>query len=506
MARNNPLLSTYTPDLARDLHELRFDPLGFVKYAFKWGEEDLKGLEPDLWQIDILNTLGAELKDRNFDGINPVEPTRIAVASGHGIGKSALTAWIILFIMATRPKCRGVITASIFAQLQTKTWAELKKWKERCVFGHVFDMSTSKGSLSIWYDNEKLKPNWKADGQTCKEENSEAFAGLHAMDSTPFYIFDEASAVPDKIWEVAEGGLTDGEPIHLVFGNYTRNTGRFHECFNRFKHRWITRQIDSRTCRFPNKAYLQQAIDDYGIDSDYVRTRILGLPPRSASNQLISSLNIHEAMKMRQAIQIASLAKVLGVDVARGNNDKSVLFPRWGDDARSIPLREVMIRDTMAIVREIQNFHEEENFDAIFIDATGIGAGVFDRCLELGLPVYEVQFGENAVDRQYRNNRAYIYGRLNERGMKRGLALPDDDELKEELTATEFYLTTGKNQIILIPKDDIRAELGRSPDKADALALTYFMEIMPKQRNFGDLGKTNHQSDYNPLDNDDYPL
>lgn len=489
-----------SPDIAADLVRFHYDPLGFVMYAFQWGKEDLKGLEPDTWQIEVLQDLGDSLKQKAFDGTEPVLPTQIAVASGHGIGKSALVAWIILWIMATRPKCRGIITASIFAQLQTKTWAELKKWKERCIFGDMFEMSNSKGSLGIWHDNNKLKHNWRADGQTCKEDNSEAFAGLHAMDSTPFYIFDEASAVPDKIWEVAEGGLTDGEPIWIVFGNYTRNTGRFHECFTKFKHRWITRQIDSRTCRFPNKQYIQRAIEDYGEDSDYVRTRIRGLPPRAASNQLIKSSDIYLAQRRNPDIH-AFDANVLGVDIARSGEDANILFPRRGNDAVSRPYKEIHSRDTMEIVRVIQDFHLREKFDAIFIDATGVGAGVFDRCLQLGLPVWEVQFSGRAPDRQYANMRAYIYGRLNDE-IKRNLAIPEHDtKLEEELVVQEFFYTTKSNQIILIPKDDIKKTLGRSPDRSDALALTYAMHIEPpKGRTFDDY--SGHQSDYDPLNSD----
>jgi len=484
-------------DVAQDLVKFHYDPLGFVRYAFKWGKEDLVGLEPDNWQEEVLQDLGDSLRNNQFDGINPVMPTQIAVASGHGIGKSALVAWIILFIMATRPKCRGTITASIFAQLQTKTWAELKKWKERCIFGKMFEISSSKGSLAIWHDDPKYKSNWRADGQTCKEDNSEAFAGLHAMDSTPFYIFDEASAVPDKIWEVAEGGLTDGEPIWIVFGNYTRNTGRFHDCFNKFKHRWLTKQIDSRVCRFPNKEYIQRAIDDYGEDSDYVRTRIRGLPPRAASNQLIKTSDIFHAQRRNPDIYGFD-ANVLGVDIARSGEDSNILYPRRGNDGASREYKRVDTRNLMEVVTEIETFHKKEKFDAIFIDATGIGAGVYDRCLQLGLPVWEVQFSAKSPDRTYANYRAYMYGTLNE-ALKRKLSIPENDiKLEEELVAQEFFHTTKSNQIILIPKEDLKKTLGRSPDISDALALTYAMYIEIDQERKHQ-SSSSHESDYDPL-------
>jgi hypothetical protein len=152
----------------------------------------------------------------------------------------------------------------------------------------------------------------------------------------------------------------------------------------------------------------------------------------------------------------------------------------------------------MEVVREIQDFHRREKFDAIFIDSTGLGAGVYDRCLQLGLPVWEVNFGANAPDRAYANMRAYIYGQLNE-AMKRHLAIPKDDkELEEELVAQEFFYTQKSNQIILVPKEDLRKLLGRSPDKSDGLALTYALHIEPdKARKFDDV--TAHSSEYDPL-------
>ncbi|EBI0451191.1 terminase, partial [Salmonella enterica subsp. enterica serovar Cerro] len=189
-----------------------------------------------------------------------VEAYRCATSSGHGIGKSALTAWVILYIMSTRPFCKGVVTANTSEQLRTKTWGELGKWKKRCITGHWFEYNNGKGNMNIYHVDHM--ESWRCDGQTCREENSESFAGLHAANSSPFYIFDEASAVPDKIWEVAEGGLTDGEPFWFAFGNPTRNTGRFRECFRKFKHRWRRKQIDSRLAKMTNKELIEEWRND----------------------------------------------------------------------------------------------------------------------------------------------------------------------------------------------------------------------------------------------------
>ena len=267
------------------------NPLGFVEFAFAWGAGDLKGWDgPDVWQRDLLIQIGAAVKARGFNGIDPVEAIREATSSGHGIGKSAMVAWLILWIMSTRPHAKGVVTANTSTQLETKTWAELAKWKKRCVTGHWFKITY----LSIAHVD--YPQTWRCDGVTCREENSEAFAGQHSAGSTPFYIFDEASNVPAIIWEVAEGGLTDGEPMFFAFGNPTRNSGQFHACFGAMKHRWETRQIDSRSCKIPNKAQIQQWVDDYGEDSDFVRVRVRGVFPRAGSTQFISNEAVDGAM------------------------------------------------------------------------------------------------------------------------------------------------------------------------------------------------------------------
>ena len=197
------------------------DPLGFVKFAFRWDEGPLKGFKgPDVWQSKLLRHIGDEVKSRGFDGINSVMPIRTAVTSGHGIGKSAMVAFLILWVMSTRPNSKGTVTANTATQLKTKTWSELEKWRSRCITGHWFNVT---GTAIEHVTSPK---SWRADAITCREENSEAFAGQHEKESTSWYIFDEASNIPSKIWEVATGGLTDGEPMMFVFGNPTRNSGR----------------------------------------------------------------------------------------------------------------------------------------------------------------------------------------------------------------------------------------------------------------------------------------
>src|SRR5262247_1427051 len=153
---------------------------------------------------------------------------------------------------------------------------------KRSIFAEWFEFNSSR------LYHKSSPETWFCTPQTCREENSEGFAGQHAADSTSFYIFDEASGVPDKIFEVAEGGLTDGEPMIFLFGNATRTSGKFDRVmFGEERDRWIRRTVDSRTAKFTNKQQLQQWVEDYGEDSDFVRVRVRGERPRAATNQLI---------------------------------------------------------------------------------------------------------------------------------------------------------------------------------------------------------------------------
>jgi len=477
------------------------DPLGWVMMAFEWGRGELTGWDrPDDWQIEFLQEWGAEIRKRKFDGVHAVDPIRMARASGHGIGKSALVAFIVLFILSTRPFARGVLTANTVTQLRTKTWAELAKWKARCITGHWFDMTSGGANLSLSHLDHKER--WRLDAQTSKEENSEAFAGLHAADSTPFYVFDEASAIPDKISEVAQGGLTDGEPAFFQFGNPTRNTGYFYDCcFGKLRHRWLAKSIDSRTCRTPNHRLHAEWIEDYGIDSDYVRVRVRGLPPNAASTQFIAR-DVVQAARKRETTPEDYQPILVGVDVARFGDDRSVIRTRRGRDAKTWPAKVYRGLTTMQLAAKVAEHVAElgvvQQVGAVFIDGVGVGGGVVDRCRQLNVPnIIEVNGGARPNQARYGNKRTEMYAGL--RDWLAGGALPDEQGLEDELVAVE-YAIDGQNRLVLVPKDETKDLLGESPDDADALALTFAEPVgpLPTRHPHESSPAYLHQSDYDP--------
>jgi hypothetical protein len=479
-------------ELAEFVGQFYDDPLGFVQACYPWGEPGTQlehQVGPDTWQVDALEDIGRQVRTRAFDGLAAVQPIRVAVSSGHGIGKSTLQAWLVDWIMSTRPRCRGTVTANTATQLDTKTWAAIQSWTKLCLTGHWFECNTAR----MYYKGER--DNWFCAPQSCKEENSEAFAGQHAADSTSFYVIDEGSAVPDKIYEVAEGGLTDGEPMIFVFGNCTRSQGRFHRiAFGSERNRWSVYTIDSRTSRFTNKQQIAEWLELYGEDSDFFRVRVRGLPPAASDLQFIDTKSVTDA-QTRPAFSLEDDPLVCGLDVARGGADHNVFRFRRGLDARSIPPMRIpgeKTRDSTKLIavacEVLEKAYDGRKVAMLFIDGTGIGGPIYDRLVQLGYGarVMEVQFGSEAPEvtnsQKFANMRAWIWGKTRD-WLKRG-AIDPDPRLEQDLTAPG-YTHDKSDRIVLESKEHMKARGIDSPDDGDALALTFAAPVVVRQINHG---------------------
>jgi len=468
------------------------DPLRFVLWAFPWGETPETSVVrlkepwskkyprfkygPDAWACELLEDIGKEVRVRKFDGAHAVEPLRYAIASGHGIGKSCITAWLVCWILATRPGCKGVVTANTANQLETKTWAEIRKWLKRSLVADMFEIKAT----SI--ESKESPESWRVDALTCKEENAESFAGLHAASSTPFYIFDEASAIPEAVYEVAEGGLTDGEPMMFLFGNPTRSSGTFHACFNNYKKKayWNLRNIDSRTVEITNKEQIEKWRQEYGEDSDFFRVRVRGEFPSVSSMQFIPTDAAEEAT-VRRLDHNTATAAIIGVDVARFGDDDSVIYTRIGKGY--LPIKRFHGLSTTDLVAKVKVHFESVKklgFPAdriyIFVDEGGVGGGPKDMLRDDGYPVRGVQFGEKADDSQtYSRKREEMWGRMKQ-WLNDGGTIPNDRDLVEDLIAPEYDILPG-GQVKLETKKEMKKRGLRSPDAADALALTFAFKI-----------------------------
>lgn len=454
------------------------DPLGFVDFAYPWGKpgilKDRTG--PDEVQAEILQDIAEEVKKRPFDGHNPVSPIQVAIASGHGVGKSTVAAWLVDWIMCTRPNAQGTITANTFRQLESKTWAQIQKWTKLLICSHWFNVTSSKmyriGSGE----------SWSCSTQTCKEDNSESFAGQHAADSTSFYIFDEASNIPDEIFNVAKGGLTDGAPMIFLFGNPTKKSGKFYRCTHGSERgKWVHKAIDSRKSSLTNHEELAKWVAEEGIDSDFVRVRVLGLPPNAETVQFIDNDRV-SAAQMRQVVSLRDQPLVAGVDMAWGGEDSNVIRFRCGQDARSIPPIKIAgerTRDAQVLVTKLSDVlstdYAGRRVKMMFLDSAGIAGAVVPRLRELGFNnVIEVNFGADSPDEHYANQRAFMWGQLKEWLLTGGI--DKDPQLEVDLTAP-WYKHDTRTRILLEAKDKMKLRGYDSPDDGDALALTFAMKV-----------------------------
>jgi hypothetical protein len=513
--------------LADTIADFYADPLGYVMFNWDWNNDtsiqlvklaepwkSRYGCEygPDVWACEFLDQLGRDIKARGFNGKDPVEPIMYSTASGHGIGKSVMVAWLIKFVIDTRPSCKGTVTANTDIQLRTKTWATLGEWHAKSLTAHWADYSAGRGSMAL----KSKYLGGVVTAQTSREENSESFAGQHAANSTSFYIFDEASGIGENIFEVRKGGLMTGEPMVFDFGNPTRNTGAFYEnCVGSQKHRYTVRMIDARSVAITNKKEQQKMVDDFGIDSDIVKVRVLGQFPAQGSTQFIGGDQVGDAM-VRPLPPLNRDPIVLGVDVARFGDDDSVIYTRQGMDARSWFSEKDRYKgiDTVQltgkVIEKIRFFRNLGHRVAmIFVDGGGIGGGVVDQLRHLGYPVTEVNFGGKPTDTNtYRYKVDEMWGKVRD-ALGTRLCLPQDQgagspgrELKEQLLSRQFGYTTNGQKINLESKAELKERGYSSPDIADGLALTFAAEVAPGNANDFAGHNVNEKPniDYNPLE------
>jgi hypothetical protein len=432
------------------------DPIGFTRFMYDWGHGQLAEWDgPDKWHQEV----GQVIKDY-LEGPDEL-PLQIAVASGHGAAKTAFVGWLIHWFMSCRPHPQVVCTANTETQLNTKTWRELAKWHKLSANKEWFDWTATSYYL-------KAHPEtWKANAIPWSENNTEAFAGTH--EENVLVVFDEASKISDKIWEVTDGVLTTKKNIWVVFGNGTRNVGRFYDCFHKHKNRWKTWNIDSRTCRAANKAYLDRLVEAYGgEDSDQSRVRVRGLFPRTATRQLISTEAV-EKCQQKEAEGWEYLPKVMGVDIARFGENSSTICIRQG--RKVFPIEVLPKQDLMQTAHRVAEAIKEHRPIQTFVDGSGIGAGVVDRLRQLNFNVVDVNGGNSSLNPRFLNKRAEMWWECKE-FIESGCELPPDQKLKDELTCVE-YDYTDKGRIRLDRKTDIMEKYGFSPDRADALTMTF---------------------------------
>lgn len=473
------------------------DPLAFVLFAFPWGKpntplEHMKG--PRGWQRETMQEMTRHIKANELRAANKklMEMWRSADASGRGIGKSALVSMLTLWFMTTRMGSTVIITANTEQQLRSRTMAELGKWTALSINSHWWEPTAMSLKPAEWF-GEAVKRDlkidlgyWYASGQLWSEENPDAFAGIHNHHGV-MLIFDEASGIPKPIWTVSEGFFTEPIPDRywFVFSNPRRNSGAFFECFHKDRNFWRTRNIDSRSVEGTDHGTFNKIIAQYGEDSDEARVEVKGQFPNQGSNQFIGKDAALNA-QMREPIPDPGAPLLMGVDVARFGEDRSVIAFRKGRDATIIPWHKYKGLDTVQLAGIVADLAGKHKPSAIFVDGNGVGGGVVDNLKAWGYRVVEVQMGSSPTDGDtYYNKRVEIWGRLREWLMTG--TIPNDTELFSDLISPEYSYHPVSNKIQLEGKDHMKQRGLASPDLAEALALTFAQPVAridaPSSRN-----------------------
>ena len=487
IASNDPLA-----EIQRELAEFHDDPLGFVMCAYPWGRGELaEEAGPRAHQVQFLKELGAHLQNPETRH----KPFRKSKSSGHGIGKSAEIAWITHWGLSTFEDTKVILMAGTGDQLKTKTQPEVAKWFRLGANADLFEVNVT----SIKVREEGHETTWRADFNTWSEENPQASAGAHNKGKRLIIIYDEASGIPDVIWKTQEGALTDAntEIIWIAASQCTRSEGMFFETTHGSQRlRWHGEVIDSRSVEGTNVEEINEDIAIYGIESDHVRVRWLGLFPLAGEGKFIPLDLVQEARK-RPALAMPDDPLIAGVDLSWGGSDDTVVRFRRGLDARSIPPIKIRGEFTKnpAVVRErlvdvLRQTYAGRPVSMMFLDNSGVGgsAGVIlNGLLNLGFKnVMGVNFGDQALRSQfYVLRRDEMWGGMKD-WLRDGGAIDDDRELAADLQKP-MLLPDREQRIKLEPKDAMKKRLSKegldsaSPDDADALALTFALPVVAKK-------------------------
>ena len=463
---------------------IKDNPLAFVMFAFPWGQagtplEHFSG--PRKWQRQVLTDIADHIKQNQ--GKIDFDTLRLAVASGRGIGKSALVSWLVLWMMTTRIGATVIVSANSESQLRSVTWAEITKWSSMSINTYWWEISATRVAPAKWLtelverDLKKGTRYWSLEGRLWSAENPDAYAGVHNYDGV-MLVFDEASGIDDSIWAVASGFFTENTPNRFwcCFSNPRRNTGYFYETFHGKRAFWQNRQVDARDVEGTDKNVYQQIIEEYGSDSYQAHVEVYGSFPSESDDQFIPANVVDEAMK-RAKHKDDSAPYVVGVDPARFGSDSTVIAIRQGRDI--VEIKKYKGDDTMTVVGHIIETIEQYKPALVCIDEGGLGAGVVDRLKEQRYKVRGINFANKSKNpMMYGNLRAQIWGDM--KHWLRDASIPSDRYLKSDLISP-LMKPDSKGAIFLESKKDMKARGLASPDAADAIALTFAYPVASRQ-------------------------
>lgn len=399
------------------------------------------------------------------------------------MGKTTVLAWIIICHLLTRFPQKTVCTAPTSGQLFDALAAEVKAWLKELPSSLqlLFEIKTEEITLRAAPDRSFVA------FKTSRPEVPEALAGIHS--EHVLLIGDEASGIPEPVFEAAAGSMSGHCATTILAGNPVRTSGLFFDTHNKLRDLWRTIHISCVGHPRVTQDFVEDMGRRYGVESNAYRVRVLGEFPLADSDTVIPFELMESSLK--RDVKPFLVRPVWGLDVARFGMDASALAKRRGNTLME-PVKSWTGLDTMQTAGRVKAEWDatprDERPEAICIDAIGLGAGVADRLRELGLPALAINVSESpALGERYRNQRAELWWLGRDWFTARDCNLCGDEKLGGELVGVKYKFTSnGKIQVE--SKDEMKKRGLPSPNLADAFLLTF--AVPATSALYGDSRKT----------------
>ena len=422
--------------------------------------------DPALFVETVLQATPQKWQRKALDAI--AQNDRVAIKSGHGVGKTAFESWVVLWWLMTHYPCKVAVTANSAHQLSDVLWTEIDRWARNMpsAFKDLLEFKSDKISLKGATDSFAV-------ARTSRRENPESLAGFHSPHM--LFVVEEASGVPNVIFETASGALSTPGAKIIMCGNPTRSDGYFYDAFHNDRDKWHCITVSCEEGEYVDPKFIAEMAQKYGDESNVFKVRVLGEFP-TQSDDVLLPLHLIEDAVTRDVEAGPTTPVVWGLDVARFGGDRSALAKRQGNVLIE-PIKTWQNKDLMELAGIVLSEYDAVPYSqrpqAIYIDAIGLGAGLADRLRELDMPAVAVSVSETAsLKDRFNRLRDELFWGAREWFEARDCHIPDDGTLMAELSGIRYkYLSTGKLKVE--SKDEMKRRGQRSPDVADAFVLTF---------------------------------
>jgi hypothetical protein len=452
--------------------------------------------------------------------VNGKSKRSISVVSGHGIGKSATCAWIILWYLFVFMESQVAVTAPTSHQMHDVLWKELSKW--------INKMPVETKALYEWtsdYVRIKFAPQiWFARARTSTKENTEAIAGVHA--DHVLIVVDEASGVPDQVFNAAEGALTSGNTLVVMISNGTRITGYFYDSHHRHALDWQNLRFNGIESPIVDREYVDRQRKRHGEDSDEFRIRVKGGFAGESSMDMSGYVHLIAENKMTVVPKIGETyfigRKILGIDPSGEGKDKATF---WLRDRFSVEcLMSLQTTNPKEIAKYAIMFIHKYKIDPmdVVVDSFGVGSDVGKEIalatkgemevytVQVGnKPSYEEELSPNFFERQekemddnktdlFLNLRALMFFRARDWFISGGNIVdpnPEYSEAKGEFLKMKYKRSLQGSKIQLMSKKEMLKEGIKSPNNADAIGLTFLRDSKEIKQTKEEIEQIQHEEE-----------